>query len=180
MDEDLPRLLHAIRTGDGSNLRYRAVLASVASKRSIHAWRKAVDGRVAARAGTAGAVGEKEQHAKSGYEWLREIVIAPVRCPPGVREVPAEGVRADSRRGVGGRDAGRERPQHRRRAVMDDVLSGRDGLIRHYSSPSERLRNCWSYPLLTVSGSSLTARRPSISSLCMRFLPWSLLSRVLP
>lgn len=116
---------------------------------------------------------------------LREIVmgsclIGPCGVPPRLRGVSPKRVRPRPRWVVGGRDAGRERPQHRRRAVMDDVLSGRDGLIRHYSSPSERLRNCWSYPLLTVSGSSLTARRPSISSLCMRFLPWSLLSRVLP
>lgn len=66
-----------------------------------------------------------------------------------------------------------------RYAVMDDVLRRRRGLsgaFLYHAGNKELL----SYFILTVSGSSLTARRPSMSSLCMRFSPWSLLSRVLP
>ena len=65
VDKDLPRLSHTISVGDGSNLHHRTVPASAVSKRSIHAGRKAVDGRVASRAGTAGATDEKEQHEEA-------------------------------------------------------------------------------------------------------------------
>lgn len=126
----------------------------------------------------------KSNMRRLSYEWLaglRGIVIDPVRCPLAYEEFRLKEFERDHD-GTwvdeipDGNDHSIDAVRY---AVMDDVLRGRRGLsgaLLYHAGNKELL----SYFILTVSGSSLTARRPSMSSLCMRFFPWSLLSRVLP
>lgn len=108
-------------------------------------------------------------------------MIDPVRCPLAYEEFRLKGFERD-RDGTwvdeipGGNNHSIDTMRY---AVMDDVLRGHrgsSGALLYHAGNKKRL----GYFLLTVSGSSLTARRSSMSSLCMRFFPWSLLSRVLP
>lgn len=145
-------------------------------KQSMAVWRRELGLRV--------RPARKSNMRRLLYEWLaglREIVIDPVRCPLAYEEFRLKEFERD-RDGTwvdeipDGNDHSIDAVRY---AVMDDVLRGRRGLssaLFHHAGNKKRL----SYFLLTVSGSSLTARRPSMSSLCMRFFPWSLLSRVLP
>ena len=145
-------------------------------KQSMAVWRRELGLRV--------RPARKSNMRRLSYEWLagmREIVIDPVRCPLAYEEFRLKEFERD-RDGTwvdeipDGNDHSIDAVRY---AVMDDVLRGRRGLsgaLFHHAGNKKQL----SYFLLIVSGSSLTARRPSMSSLCMRFFPWSLLSRVLP
>lgn len=108
----------------GADVRGRARRGPLSARRTDmggrHAGRKAVDGGVAARAGAEGASRQEEQHEAP------ELRVAgraegdrdrPGAAPARLRGVQAEGVRARPRRHLGGRNPGRERPQHRRGEV---------------------------------------------------------------